>query len=116
MTKESFKKFVKDHKTQIISGTLMAIGTAALTVVGIKISKCPRAKSDSILNDDKLFIELLETIDDASAGCNNYLMVTQPEIASAIDKGLISTNVLRDPDGKLLEIKNLIAFGNKLEP
>ena len=116
MTKESFKKFVKDHKTQIISGTLMAIGTAALTVVGIKISKCPRAKSDSILNDDKLFIDLLETIDDASAGCNNYVMITTSEIASAIEKGVINGNVLRDPDGKLLEIKNLIAFGNKLEP
>ena len=116
MTKESLKKFVKDHKTQIISGTLMAIGTAALTVVGIKISKCPRAKSDSILNDDKLFIDLLETIDDASAGCSNYVMMTTSEIASAIDNGVINGNVLRDPDGKLFEIKNLIAFGNKLEP
>ena len=116
MTKESFKKFVKDHKTQIIYGTLMAIGTAALTAVGIKISKCPRAKSDSILNDDKTFIKLLETIDDASAGCNNYVMMTTSEITSAIDKGAINGNVLRDPNGKLFEIKNLIAFGNKLEP
>ena len=116
MTKESFKKFVKDHKTQIISGTLMAIGTAALTVAGVNIIKCLRAKSDSILNDDKLFIDLLETIDDASAGCNNYVMITTSEIASAIDKGVINGNVLRDPDGKLLEIKNLIAFGNKVEP
>ena len=116
MTKESFKKFVKDHKTQIISGTLMAIGTAALTVVGIKISKCPRAKSDSILNDDKLFIDLLETIDDASAGCSNYIMITASDIASAIDRGVINENVLRDPDGKLLEIKNIIAFGKQLEP
>ena len=116
MTKESLKKFVKDHKTQIISGTLMAIGTAALTVAGVNVIKCLRAKSDSILNDDKLFIDLLETIDDASAGCNNYVMITTSEIASAIDNGVINGNVLRDPDGKLFEIKNLIAFGNKLEP
>ena len=53
MTKESFKKFVKDHKS---------------------------------------------------------------EIASDINEGYIVENLGKDSEGNLYEIKNLIAFGNKVEP
>lgn len=39
-----------------------------------------------------------------------------PEIAAAIDKDGIVRDCVKDPNGNLFEIKNLIAIGNKVEP
>lgn len=119
MTKDSVKKFVKDHKKEIIEGTVMTIGGAILAIIGVKGIKdlqAIHAKSDGMLNDDKLFIDLVNTVDEASAGCKQYVKLTLPEIAAAIDKDGIVRDCVKDPDGNLFEIKNLIAFGNKVEP
>ena len=119
MTKESVKNFFKDHKDVIIKGTVMTIGGAILAIIGVKGIKnlqAIQAKSDSMLNDDKLFINLVNTIDEASAGCSQYVKLTLPEIAAAIDKNGIVRDCVKDPNGNLFEIKNLIAFGNKVEP
>ena len=118
MTKESVKNFFKDHKDVIIKGTVMTIGGTILAIIGVKGIKNLRAiqaKSDSMLNDDKTFIHLVNTIDEASAGCSHYVKLTLPEIAAAIDKDGIVRDYVRDPNGNLFEIKNLIAFGNKVE-
>ena len=98
MNKESIKKFVKENKTVIIGGALTIVGAAALAIVG----------------DDEL-MNFIKTIDEASDGCKQYVMLTLPEIAAAIDKDGIVRDCVRDPDGKLFEIKNVIAFGNNIE-
>ena len=119
MTKESVKNFFKDHKDAIIKGTVMTIGGTILAIIGVKGIKnlqAIQAKRDSMLNDDKLFIDLVNTIDEASAGCSQYIKLTLPEIAAAIDKDGIVRDCVKDPNGNLFEIKNLIAFGNKVEP
>ena len=119
MTKESVKNFFKDHKDAIFKGTVMTIGGAILAIIGVKGIKdlqAIQAKRDSMLNDDKLFIDLVNTIDEASAGCSQYIKLTLPEIAAAIDKDGIVRDCVKDPNGNLFEIKNLIAFGNKVEP
>lgn len=119
MTKESVKKFFKDHKKEIIEGTVMTIGGTILAIIGVKCIKnlqAIQAKSDSMLNDDKFFIDLVNTIDEASAGCKQYTKLTLPEIAASIDKDGVVRDCVKNPDGNLFEIKNLIAFGNKVEP
>lgn len=119
MTKESVKKFIKDHKAEI-SGTIALIGMAALIAIGVKNAKellsFMRTKDISMLNDDKLFIDLANTVDEASAGCTKYVKLTLSEIADAISNGGIVENCVVDPDGNTFEIKNLIAFGNIVEP
>ena len=118
MTKESVKKFFKDHKKEIIEGTVITIGGTILAIIGVKCIEnlqAIQAKSDSMLNDDKLFIDLVNTVDEASAGCKQYVKLTLPEIAASIDKDGIVRDCVKDPDGNLFEIKNLIAFGNKVE-
>lgn len=121
MTKESVKNFFKDHKDVIIKGTVMTIGGAILAIIGVKGIKDLQAihiqaKSNSILNDDKTFIDLVNAVDEASAGCSQYVKLTLPEIAAAIDKDGIVRDCVKDPNGNLFEIKSLIAFGNKVEP
>ena len=119
MTKESVKKFFKDHKKEIIEGTVITIGGTILAIIAVKCIEnlqAIQAKSDSMLNDDKLFIDLVNTIDEESAGCSHYVKLTLPEIAAAIDKDGIVRDCVKDPNGNLFEIKNLIAFGNKVEP
>ena len=116
MTKESVKKFIKDHKAEI-SGTIALIGMATLIAIGVKNAKELQTKSTSMLSDDKLFIDLVNTVDEASAGCTKYVKLTLSEIAAAIsNSGGAGENFVVDPDGNTFEIKNLIAFGNIVEP
>ena len=114
MTKESVKKFIKDHKKEIITGTLMTIGGAILAISGVKLSKS--IPLDRIIVCDEDFVKFLETYDESSNGCTQYFKLTLPEVAAAIDKNGIVRDCLRDQDGNLFEVKNLIAFGNKVEP
>ena len=113
MNKESIKKFVKENKTVIIGGALTIVGAAALAIVGVKLSK-ENSLKNAIVGDDEL-MNFIKTIDEASDGCKQYVMLTLPEIAAAIDKDGIVRDCVRDPDGKLFEIKNVIAFGNNIE-
>ena len=116
MTKESVKKFIKDHKAEI-SGTIALIGMAALIAIGVKNAKELQTKDISMLSDDKLFIDLVNTVDEASAGSTKYVKLTLSEIAAAIsNSGGAGESCVVDPDGNTFEIKNLIAFGNIVEP
>ena len=132
MNKESIKKFVKENKTVIIGGALTIVGAAALAIVGVKLSK-ENSLKNAIVGDDEFmnfiktideanvivcddeFTNLIKTVEEASDGCKQYVMLTLPEIAAAIDKDGIVRDCVRDPDGKLFEIKNVIAFGNNIE-
>lgn len=113
MKKESIKKFVKEHKTEIIIGAVGIISSAALGIIGVKLSKRPMY--DNLISASDEFMEFLKAYDKASEGCTQYLPLTLQEVAAAIDKDGIVRDFVRDPDGGLFEIKNLIAFGNKVE-
>lgn len=114
MAKESVKKFIKDHKAEI-SSTIALIGMAALIAIGVKNAKELQTESTSMLNDDKLFIDIVNTVDEASAGCTKYVKLTLQQAAALISNGGIVENCVEDSDGRF-EIKNLIAFGNIVEP
>ena len=113
MNKESIKKFIEENKTVIIGGALAIVGAATLAIVGAKLGKQSSLKN-VIVGDDE-FMNFIKTVDEASDGCKQYAMLTLPEIAAAIDKDGIVRDCVRDPDGKLFEIKNVIAFGNNIE-
>ena len=114
MAKKNFKKFVKDHKKEIIVSTVTVIGGAALVALGVKFSN--KARASSWIEDNKIFMDLFKTVDEACVGCTDYARITLPEIAAMVDKdGNVMDHVFIDPNGKLFEIKNLIAFGNEVK-
>ena len=114
MTKKNFKKFVKDHKKEIIAGTVAIIGSATLGALGVKLSNKRRASS--WMEDNKEFMNLFKTVDEACVGCTDYARITLPEIAAMVDKdGNVMDHIFVDPNGKLFEVKNLIAFGNEVK-
>lgn len=115
MTKKDFKKFVKEHKVEIIAGTIGVAGAALAVFLGMKCCKpSSKASVDKWVEENKEFFDFLNTVDEASKGCSEYVMLTLPEIATAIDKEEMR-NRLIDPSGKIFEVERLIAFGNELK-
>lgn len=114
MTKENIKNWVKTHKTELITGTIAVVGTAALTLIGVNVSK--RKYVENWNETNREFIDFLHTVDEACEGCDHYVPLTLGEVAAAIDKDGIVRDCLRDPNGDLFEVRKLIAFGNKVEP
>lgn len=116
MTKKNLKKFMKDHKMEIIAGTvaIIGIGSAALGAHCVKSSNKKHALS--WIEDNKIFMDLFKTVDEACVGCTDYARITLPEIAAMVDKdGNVMDHIFVDPNGKLFEVKNLIAFGNEVK-
>lgn len=114
MTKKNFKKFMKDHNKEIIAGTVAVVGSVALGALGVKLSN--KRHASSWIEDNKIFMDLFRTVDEACVGCTEYARITLPEIAAMVDKdGNVMDHVFIDPNGKLFEIKNLIAFGNEVK-
>lgn len=114
MTKETFKKFVKDHKAELIGGTICVVSGAALAVLGVKWSR--KTTAETWMKDNEEIVKLLHTVDEAADGCRNYVKLSLSELADSIDKDIIAQNYVRDPDGELFEVKNLIIFGNEVKP
>lgn len=113
MTKESIKKFIKEHKAEIIT---LSIGIASTTILMITGKKIRQEKSLMRRKEDnKEFMDLLSTVDNACKDCTVYVPITLEEIAATIDKSGIVSDLYEDPNGNLMEVKNLIAFGNKVE-
>lgn len=115
MEKKSFKNFVKEHKKEIITGVISVAGITLLTVIGVRNVKASTAKSDIFMIDNKPFIDMLNTIDEASKDCTHCVPLDLEEVAAVIDKDGIVKDCIRDPEGNLFEVKNFIAFGNKVE-
>lgn len=110
---EKMKKFVKEHKTEIIAGIVATVSVATLAVIGVKAHKATRIENWKEANQN--FMNMLNAIDDASKDCTIYVPLSLGEVAAAIDKDGNVADCLRDPNGKLFEVKNLIAFGNLVE-
>ncbi len=98
------KKFVMDHKTEIISGT---IGVTAITL-GAILGKTIY----------KGHIDLCSGVDFASEGCDSWKIAKPEELWAAFDKDGNLVDALKGSDGRLLDPKMLMVFGNevKVEP
>lgn len=116
MSIEKIKKFVKDHKKEIIYS--VAIGAAGL-VLGAAGCKAyhDRELKELKATDNGWFIQLCEDIDEAKQGCNAYTLATPKELFSAysIDANGDLIGHVKDPDGRLMNPKMLMVFGKELE-
>ena len=114
MSMEKIKKFVKDHKTEIIAGTVATVGAAALAVIGVKCRK-PKLTdfTDSV---DPCYLYLLDMIDRVSRQCTHYSETSPKAIWAMFDKdGNLIDHCIKDDDGDILCVDNIIAFGHKVE-
>ena len=116
MTKEKLKAFVKDHKREITIG-VMAIAGTVCAVVGVKgINKVVRNQFGSYKEAINGMNEFNDALYEAMSGCSDYVPVTYEELRSAAGNCSFGENLLRDPNGDIIEVQKFIAFGNKVEP
>lgn len=115
MNKEKIKKFIKEHKGEIIVGSVIMIGAAALTVIGVKcglpeqFANCKKEYTDAV--------EFMNTASECCDGCTVYNRITVEELQAIIDNGIdIANTPLRDPDNRLMIVENIIVFGNEVKP
>jgi hypothetical protein len=113
MSMEKIKKFVKDHKTEIIYFALIGASSFALGVAGFKLHKWAVAKNFKA--KDGWFIQLCKDFDEAAKDCNAYVLAKPEELWAAFDKDGNLVDCVRDPDGKLLNPKMLMVFGDEVK-
>lgn len=102
------KQWAKEHKEEIIGGVVvLTVGTVA----GVYIHKLGNKpmKIDG-MEDYKLFEEFCNVVDEVRDGSKGYIPVTADEF-KAMTNGL---ECLRDPNGTLMKVKGLIAFGDEI--
>ena len=100
-----YQKFWKENKTEIITIGISTIVSVGLGALGMSVYS--RTKGG------KECIEFINAVNEAADGCGQYLKIPMSEV---IDMGGIVCDRLRDPEGKLLKVENIIAFGNVIEP
>ena len=115
MTKEKFKAFVKDHKREIAIGAVVVAGTVC-TVVGVKGIKVHRNKMEAYREAFEGLNQFNNDLCEAMSGCSQYALMTYDDVCRAAANGHLVNNRLIDADGDIVEVKNFIAFGNKVEP
>lgn len=113
MSMEKIKKFVKDHKTEIICSGLIGATSFALGVAGFKMHKIAVSKKFKVENG--WFIQLYKDFDEAAKGCDYYTLAEPEELWAAFDKDGNLVDCLRDPDGMLINPKMLMVFGNEVK-
>lgn len=114
MSMEKIKKFVKEHKGAIIGGTIGFASAAALAVIGVKWSK-PKLTSltDSV---DPYSLDFLDTIERVSEQCTHYTETSPKAIWAMFDKdGNLIDHCIKDDDGDILCVENIIAFGHNVK-
>lgn len=114
MAIEKIKKFVREHKKEIIIGSAVAAGTAVLAVVGVK---CGVPKKFAELKQNAEYAsDFNNQLCVAMTGCKQYLRLEREDIADLFAKADGSGEyVLVDPDGRKLRVESMIAFGNEIE-
>lgn len=114
MSMEKIKKFMKDHKGVIIGGTIGVASAAALAVIGVK---CRKPKLTSLTDSvDPYFLDLLDTVDRVSRQCTHYAETSPKAIWAMFDKdGNLIDHCIKDDDGDILCVENIIAFGHKVK-
>lgn len=113
MSMEKIKKFVKDHKTEIIYFALIGASSFALGVAGFKLHQCYACKKFKAGN--AWFIQVCKDFDEAAKDCNAYVLAKPEELWAAFDKDGNLVDCVRDPDGHLLNPKMLMVFGDEVK-
>lgn len=114
MNMQTIKKFVKEHKGTIIGGTIGLASAAALAVIGVKCRKLKLADLTDSVDPD--FLELLGTVDRVSRQCTHYAETSPKAIWAMFDKdGNLIDHCIKDCNGDILCVDNIIAFGHKVK-
>lgn len=119
MTKNEFKKFIKDHKKEIAIGVGTVIFGGAVFIITRKKLKLIREIDQSYLDefvsksvDVKLFEEMCEAIDEVREGSKMYVPIIKDDLVEMFDN---DRPVFEDPNGALLEVTGGIFFGNEVK-
>lgn len=113
MTIDKIKKFTKEHKTRIIAGTVVIAGVAALSAIVAK-SKIP-AVIAKFKQDNAEMALFLDEASEASKDCTHYIRADITDIWSIFDNEGNVADAYKCPDGALLDVKNIMLFGTKVE-
>lgn len=113
MGMEKFKKFVKDHKTEIICSGVIGASSFILGVAGFKMHQWHAGKKFKAENG--WFIQVCKDFDEAAKGCTAYTLANPEELWAAFDKDGNLVDCFRDPDGNLMNPKMLMVFGNEIK-
>lgn len=113
MSIEKIKKFVKDHKKEIIYSVVIGAAGFALGAGGCKMLH-DHELEELKTTDNGWFIQLCEDVDEAKHGCNAYTLASPKELFSAFDAyGNIGS--VKDPNGRLMNPKMLMVFGKEVK-
>ena len=113
MSIEKIKKFVKDHKTEIICSVLIGASSFALGVAGFKIHKIAITKKFKAENE--WFIQVCKDFDAAAKDCNAYTLVEPRAVWAAFDKDGNLVDAVKDSAGDLINPKMLMVFGDEVK-
>lgn len=109
MNKERIKWWLRENKELIIGVGLVALGVTGV-VIGVKAGSSTRnldklGKSD----DEKLFTDFPKAINECREGCTYCL---------SVGKDFMKVNgpfMVHDDSGHLLDVKDILLFGNIVE-
>ena len=105
MKMQKVKEFVNRNKTTfiVIGSTIVGV---ALAATGMRVAYKKRLNG----GDMTWFNNMCKDIDICMDGSDRYTIVTE----AAEIEGLLTKNIVKDPNGKLLNIKSLMVFGNEI--
>lgn len=113
---KDIKKFIKEHKKEVIGGVVAVAGMTVLIVFGVK----HRTPKLPVFTDvvDQNTLDLVDALDRSAKGCTMYVPMTLEEMIVEIDNARMVDNMylLEAGNKKLFKVENVIAFGNLVEP
>lgn len=109
MTKQELKEFVKNHKKEIILGAGVALIGGAIFVVTKKQPKSKFVKDNEAV---RLYLEMLNVIDDAKSGSEMYIQMVPKDFKEICGRDEL---IVRDSKGDFLNITGGVLFGNMIE-
>lgn len=113
MSMEKLKKFVKEHKTGLIVGTVTIVNVAAMVVVGVKCRK-PKL-NDFAISKDPYFTDLLEAVDHLSVQNEAFIAPGYKAVYDMFDKDGKLAKCIKCEDGSLLRVHDFIVFGDVVD-
>lgn len=112
MTKTQLKEFVRNHKKEIMFGTIAIVAITAECFICNKV-KAKYVSSFGRLTEDpdsKWIFDLCNDIDLVKEGAKSYVPLPIDDIAKLLGE----EQTIRDPDGKLMKVTGAILFGNEV--
>lgn len=109
MTKKNIKQILKEHKKEIIGGVIVIGCLAAGYAIGIKQRNEALAFIEDDVENTGRWVQFFNDLDKAKEGCTAYIPINAEDFKTLTNgNGIISC----DDATELLDVKNLIAFGN----